>query len=132
LGAAVAQGVSVEQVAFQGDALDDGGQFSSFQSAVINNDGSVAFVGFSGSVASCGGDSVNLWKSEAGVIQAPVCVGIFSNFGQDTILNNNGDAIFMGSTWVDSESGGRHRVVSNVMAVPDMPGETFDRYLPPV
>jgi len=130
-GAAVAQGVSVEQVAFQGDALDDGGQFSSFQSAVINNDGSVAFVGFSGSVASCSGNSVNLWKSEASVIQEPVCVGVFSNFGQDTMLNNNGDAIFMGNTWIDSESGGRHRVVSNVMAVPDMPGETFDRYFPP-
>jgi len=125
-----AQGVSYKQVAFEGDDVD-GSQFSSFQSAVINNDGVVAFEGFTGSVDSCPGDNVNLWKSIAGVIQPPVCVGFFNNFGQDTILIGNGDAVFMGLSWTDSEFGGRHRVVDTGMAVPGLPSEKFDRFFAP-
>ncbi len=127
---ASAQGVSYKQVAFEGDDVD-GSQFSSFQNAVINNDGTVAFVGFTGSVDSCPGDNVNLWKSIAGVIQPPVCVGFFNNFGKDTILNGNGDAVFKGLSWTDSEFGGRHRVVANGLAVPGLPSEKFDRFFAP-
>ncbi len=122
-----AQGVSFQQVAFEGDAVADGGEFSSFQNAVINNDTTVAFVGFTtGQVATCSNKTVNLWKSVAGVIQSPVCTDALSNFGRDTILNANGDLAFTQFSGTYSESGGLHQVVSRSIPVPGFPDEKFD------
>lgn len=126
-GGAWAQGVSFKQVAFEGDAVADGGEFSSFQHAVINNDSTAAFVGFTQLlVASCSNKSINLWKFEAGAIQPPVCIGTLSNFGRDTIVNANGDLAFVQSSGVYSESGGLHQVVSRSIPVPGLPDEKFD------
>jgi hypothetical protein len=128
---AFAQGVRYVKLAFEGEPLPEGGQFSSFQQAVINNDDSVSFVGFTGSVASCSNSSVNLWKSIGKVIQSPVC-GILSNFGSDTVMNDNGDLAFVPNSAVDSEVGGRHRVVQwNSTPVPGLEEETFDLVYPP-
>jgi len=131
-GGAWAQGVSFKQLAFEGDAVADGGEFLSFQHAVINNDSTVAFVGFTQlQVASCSNKSVNLWKSEAGVIQPPVCIGALSNFGRDTIINANGDLAFIQSSGTYSESGGLHQVVSRSIPVPGLPDEKFDLLITP-
>jgi hypothetical protein len=131
-GTAVAQGVSVEQVAFEGDALDDGGAFVSFQHAVMNRDGMVAFMANSGPLAACSNDSFALWKSDVGVIQAPVCVDAVTITAQHTLLNGNGDLAFVPWAAIDSESGGRHRVVSVDTPVPGLPDERFQSFSPPV
>jgi len=124
--AVFAQGVSYEVVAFEGDELDDGGAFSTFFHAVINKDGAVAFLATSGQLGLCSNDSVALWKSIQGIIQPPVCKDAVIIDGRFTILNNNGDLVFTPSGAIDSESGGRHRVMSTMTPVPGLPDEKFD------
>lgn len=128
---AIAQGVSVEQVAFEGDELDDGGAFTSFQNAVINRDGMVAFMAFSGQLASCSNNTFALWKSDAGIIQPPVCVNAITIESRNTLLNNAGDLAFTPFGAIDSEAGGRHRVVSTTSPVPGLPDEVFDIFNAP-
>ena len=127
-GGARAQGVSFKQVAFEGDAVADGGEFLSFQSAVINNDSSISFEGFTtGQVASCSNNRISLWKVIGDDIQAPVCIFNILNFGRDTLLNASGDLAFAQTAGIFSESGGLHNVVSSTIPVPGLPDELFDR-----
>ena len=117
--------------AFEGDELNDGGQFSSFQNVVINNDGVVAFSASTGQLESCSNATSALWKSVTGVIQPPVCIDAVIITAIHTILNSNGDMAFVPWQAIDSESGGRHRVMSTTSPVPGLPDERFDQYFAP-
>lgn len=130
-GAVLAQGVSIEQVAFEGDELDEGGAFTSFSSAVLNREGAVAFMAFSGPLASCSNQTFALWKSMGGVIQPPVCADAVTIDARPTLLNDNGDLAFTPFGAIDSEAGGRHRVVSGDLPVPGLPDERFDIFYAP-
>jgi hypothetical protein len=126
-----AQGISYEQVAFEGDELDDGGAFAIFTTAVINSGGMIAFQATSGQLASCSNDTTALWKSAEGVLQPPVCNEAVVIDARLTILNDSGDLAFVPFRAIDSEAGGRHRVVSGDTPVPGLPDERFNGYFPP-
>ncbi len=120
-------GVSQEVQAREGDAIDGGGTFSSFQYPQINNNGSVAFTGFTSGLAACP-SSVNLFRVSSGVLQTPTCYESVVSGGVATVLGDDGHLAWLQFNQVRSDVGGAHDVANRSDPVPGFPADKFDLF----